>query len=75
MRGRKSDDRRHEDNEPSAKPRDEERRTLRPEERLLLLDMWQRSGLSARDFGALVGVSRHTLYDWKKRFDGWGRPA
>ena len=58
--------------DPSAKPSEEERRTLRPEERVLLLDMWQRSGLSARDFGALVGVSRHTLFDWKKKFDRLG---
>lgn len=45
------------------------RRTLTPPERILLLDLWQRSGLSARDFGAIVGISRHTLFDWKHRFD------
>jgi transposase len=33
-----------------------------------LLDTWQRSGLPARDFAALVGLSKHTLHDWKKRF-------
>src|SRR6266852_6378054 len=43
-----------------------------PEQRLLLLDIWQRSGLPAGDFAALVGVSRHTLYAWKKRFDAQG---
>lgn len=58
--------------DPSAKPAEEEGRTLRPDERVLLLDMWQRSGLTARDFGALVGISRHTLFDWKKKFDRWG---
>ena len=47
-------------------------RSLTPQERLLLLDMWQRSGLTARDFGALVGLSRHTLFDWKKKFDRSG---
>lgn|SRR6185436_7511600 len=47
-------------------------RSLTPRERLLLLDMWQRSGLTARDFGALVGLSRHTLFDWKKKFDRSG---
>jgi transposase InsO family protein len=41
---------------------------LTPEQRLLILDTWQRSGLPARDFSALVGVSRHTLYAWKQRF-------
>jgi transposase InsO family protein len=56
----------------TAKPAEEVGRSLRPEERVLLLDMWQRSGLTARDFGALVGVSRHTLFDWKKKFDRYG---
>jgi transposase InsO family protein len=42
---------------------------LTPQQRLLLLDTWQRSGLPAGDFAALVGVSRYTLYAWKKRFD------
>ena len=46
--------------------------TLGPEQRLLLLDTWRRSGLPARDFAALVGLSRHTLYAWKKRFDEEG---
>jgi transposase len=45
---------------------------MTPEQRLLLLDTWQRSGLPGRDFAALVGVSRHTLYAWKKRFDATG---
>jgi transposase InsO family protein len=40
----------------------------KPEERLLLLDCWQRSGLPAGDFAALVGISKHTLYAWKKAF-------
>lgn len=58
--------------DPTAKPTEEDRRSLRPDERVLLLDMWQRSGLTARDFGALVGISRHTLFDWKKKFDRLG---
>jgi transposase len=41
-------------------------------QRLLILDAWRRSGLPARDFAPLVGVSRHTLYAWKKRFDAEG---
>jgi transposase len=48
---------------------------LTPEQRLLLLDTWRRSGLPAGDFGALVGLSRHTLYSWKKRFDAEGPGA
>jgi transposase InsO family protein len=58
--------------DPSAKPAEEDRRSLRPDERVLLLDMWQRSGLTARDFGALVGLSKHTLFSWKKKFDRLG---
>jgi transposase InsO family protein len=45
---------------------------LTPQQRLLLLDTWQRSGLPAGDFAALVGISKHTLYAWKKKFDAQG---
>lgn len=38
-------------------------------QRLLMLDTWRRSQLPAGDFAALVGVSKHSLYAWKKRFD------
>src|SRR5262245_54335898 len=58
------------------------RRLARPEQaaspaysyqqRLLLLDTWMRSGLPAGDFAALVGLSKHTLYDWKRRFEADG---
>jgi transposase InsO family protein len=41
---------------------------LTPGQRLLILDAWQRSGLPAGDFAGLVGVSKHTLYAWKKKF-------
>lgn len=46
--------------------------TFTPEQRLMLLDLWQRSELAAAEFGELAGVSRHTLYSWKKRFDAEG---
>jgi transposase InsO family protein len=42
------------------------------EQRLLLLDTWQRSGLPAGDFATLVGVSAATLYKWKKLFQEHG---
>jgi transposase InsO family protein len=45
---------------------------LTAEQRLLLLDTWQRSGLPAADFAALVGISKFTLQGWKKRFDAEG---
>jgi transposase InsO family protein len=47
-------------------------RSLTSAQRLLLLDTWQRSGLPAGDFAAMVGVSKHTLYAWKKKFDSEG---
>jgi hypothetical protein len=53
--------------------RDESRRApFTPEQRLLILDSWQRSKLPAGDFAALVGLSKHTLYGWKKQFDQLG---
>jgi transposase InsO family protein len=38
----------------------------------LILDSWQRSGLPAGDFAPLVGMSKHTLYAWKARFEEEG---
>jgi transposase InsO family protein len=45
---------------------------MTPEQKLLILDTWTRSGLSANDFAALVGLNRLTLYNWKKRFEEAG---
>lgn len=42
------------------------------QQRLLILDTWQRSGLSAKDFGSLVGVTPHTMYEWRRRFREMG---
>ena len=50
----------------------EQRQVLSPQQKLLLLDTWLRSGLPARDFGAMVNISRHTLYSWKQRFEQLG---
>jgi transposase InsO family protein len=47
-------------------------RKLSAEQKLLILDTWQRSGLAANDFAALVGVNRITLYTWKKKFEELG---
>jgi len=52
---------------PVAKPE-----VLSPEQRLLLLDTWKRSGLPAADFAAMVGLSKHTLYTWKHKFEEEG---
>jgi transposase InsO family protein len=43
--------------------------TFSPEQRLLILDAWKRSGLPAGDFAPLVNLSKHTLYGWKNRFE------
>jgi transposase InsO family protein len=46
--------------------------TMTPEQRLLILDTWRRSGLPAGDFAEMVGMSKHTLYAWKSRFEKEG---
>ena len=45
------------------------RPVLTPQQRLLILDSWLRSKLPAKVFAPIVGVSPHTLYGWKKRFE------
>ncbi len=42
------------------------------EQRLLVLDLWRRSSLPAGDFAPLVGLSKYTLYEWKRRFEADG---
>ncbi len=55
-----------------VKPDEVERAPLTGEQRLWILDTWKRSGLPAGDFAPLVGVSKHTLYSWKKQFTEHG---
>jgi transposase InsO family protein len=55
-----------------VKPAESPQPPMTPEQRLLILDTWQRSGLPAGDFAPLVGVSKHTLYAWKTKFDEHG---
>ena len=55
-----------------VKPEAAAQPAMTPEQRLLILDTWQRSGLPAGDFAPLVGVSKHTLYAWKAKFDEQG---
>jgi transposase InsO family protein len=45
---------------------------ITPQQRLLLLDTWQRSGLPAGDFADLVGINKATLLGWRRRFDAEG---
>jgi transposase InsO family protein len=53
-------------------PQAAKRNGFTPEQRLLLLDTWRRSGLPALDFASLVGVSKETLYRWKQQFERLG---
>ena len=53
-------------------PQAAKRNGFTPEQRLLLLDTWRRSGLPALDFAGLVGVSKETLYKWKQQFERLG---
>jgi transposase InsO family protein len=55
-----------------ARPEDAKVPAYGPEQRLMILDCWQRSGLPAKDFATLVGLSKHTLYAWKQRFTQQG---
>jgi transposase InsO family protein len=55
-----------------ALPQEAPREPPTAQQRLLILDTWQRSGLPAGDFATLVGVSKHTLYVWKQRFEEQG---
>ncbi len=40
--------------------------------RIVILDMWLRNKLPAKDFAELIGISKYTLYTWKKRFTSFG---
>ena len=55
-----------------ARPEEVKSPAYNPQQRLMILDCWQRSGLPAQDFATLVGVSKHTLYAWKQRFTQQG---
>lgn len=46
--------------------------TFTAEQRLLILDIWQRSELGAPAFGPLVGITDHTLYQWRRAFERHG---
>ncbi len=51
---------------------DSSRRSFTAEQRLLILDTWLKSRLPGGDFAALLGLSKHTLYVWKQRFERSG---
>ena len=55
-----------------TKKEDHPRVVLTGAQRLLLLDTWRRSQLPAGDFAPLVGLTKHSLYAWKRRFQDEG---
>ena len=59
----------------TRKSGDRERRPLTAKDRLYLLDAWVKSKLPAGDFAPIVGVSKHSLYAWKKLFAEGGPAA
>lgn len=50
-------------------------KSFRGVQRLLLLDTWKRSGLSANDFASVVGMSKNTLVEWRRKFTLQGPEA
>ena len=55
-----------------TKKDDHPRVALTGAQRFLLLDTWRRSQLPATDFAPLVGLTKHSLYAWKRRFEDEG---
>ena len=55
-------------------PATTDRTGLTPEQRLLILDAWRRSGLTAQEFGTIVQVSCRKQSGWTKpsRCGLWG---
>ena len=57
-------------------PEEAKRHTFTPQQRLLMLDTWRRSGLPAQDFAALVGVSQaHARTNGSSCSSNRGRPG
>jgi transposase InsO family protein len=56
----------------TARLPEERPRSFTPAERLLILDVWQRSALPGSDFAPLVSISTAALYKWKKLFEEHG---
>ena len=44
------------------------REPLSAQKKILLLDTWRRSGLPARNFAAITGLTRQQLYAWQRKF-------
>jgi transposase InsO family protein len=57
---------------PIRQPAEEESRSFTGEAKLLILDVWEKSGLTALDFSTLVDISAHTLYCWRKKMEDEG---
>jgi transposase InsO family protein len=59
----------------TVKPVEDRPRSFTAGQRLFILEAWMKSRLPATDFAPLVGVSQHTLYGWKQRFESKGPAA
>ncbi|MHC5081550.1 MAG: DDE-type integrase/transposase/recombinase [Planctomycetota bacterium] len=55
-----------------APPDSRDPKSFSPEQKLLILDVWKRSGLPSAEFGELLGVSHKTLYSWRTRLEKEG---
>ena len=56
-----------------VKPAEEPARSsVSPEQKLLILDTWNRSGLGGGEFADMLGISKQTLHIWKRRFEEQG---
>ena len=53
-------------------PGEERPRTFTPGQRILILDLWGRSGLAGSEFAPLVACSAAALYKWKRLFEEHG---
>ena len=47
-------------------------KALTPADRILILDIWDRSGVGGPQFAELLGISSPSLYQWRRRFKRLG---
>lgn len=55
-----------------VKPEWRDQQTFSTADRILVLDVWQRSGLAATDMAPLLRLSPGTLRSWRRKFDELG---
>jgi transposase InsO family protein len=55
-----------------SSPQDSPGSSMSPEDRLLVLETWARSKLTAKEFSRIVNLSPQRLGAWKRRFEKFG---